>query len=199
MLKKVIKTPRLILKEKSLEDFQRFFDMSKDPEVMKYIGDGSVFHWTKETALEKFTLDLAVEHSDPYFEFAVYRTDINLYVGWCRICYSKFLDQTGLEYRLSSDSWGSGYATEIVTAVLKEIFTSTDMYKIFACVHPDNAASARVLVKAGFQFYNTKLSRASGKQLQIFAADRKSFLSNENPQIMNKSEQSTLYSLKHKN
>ncbi len=179
MFIKLIKTPRLILKEKSLEDFQRFFAMSKDPEVMKYIGDGSIFHWTKDAALEKFTLSLATVHTEPYFEVAVYRTDIDLYIGWCRVSYSKFLNHTGLEYRLCSDSWGKGYATETVSAVLREILTDIDINKIFACTHPDNTASMRVLQKVGFRFLNTKLSTASGKQIQIFEVDRRSFISAE--------------------
>ncbi len=176
MLKKSLETPRLILKEKSLEDFQRFFAMSKDPEVMKYIGDGSIFHWTKEVALEKFTQSLSAENTEPYFEFSVYRQDIDLYIGWCRVSYSKFLNQTGLEYRLCSDSWGCGYATEAVSTVLKEIFTGIEMDKISACTHPDNTASMRVLQKFGFQFINTKLSRASGQQIKIFEVDRKMFI-----------------------
>ena len=174
MFKKLIAPPRLTLKEKSLEDFQRFFFMSKDPEVMKYIGDGSIFHWTKDVALEKFSLSLTAEHTESYFDVAVYRTDIDLYIGWCRVSYSKFLDQTALEYRLCSDSWGNGYATETASAVLNELFLF-DVDKIFACVHPDNTASMKVLQKIGFQLLNTKLSRASGKEIQIFGADRKSF------------------------
>ena len=174
MSKILMKTPRLILKEKSPEDFGRFFPMSKDPEVMKYIGDGSIFHWTKEVALEKFTTGLFTEHSDPYYEVAVYREDIDIYIGWCRISYSKFLDETALEYRFCSDSWGMGYASETVSAVLNEIFANTDINKIFACTHPDNTASIRVLQKTGFQFQDKKLSRASGKHLQIFRVNGKS-------------------------
>ena len=176
MSKILMKTPRLILKGKSPEDFNRFFSMSKDPEVMKYIGDGSIFHWTKEVALEKFTMGLSTEHSEPYFEVAVYREDIDLYIGWCRISYSKFLDETALEYRFCSDSWNRGYASETVSAVLNEIFENMDINEIFACTHPDNTASIRVLQKAGFQFQNTKLSRASGKHLKIFSVDGKSYM-----------------------
>ncbi len=173
MFRKLIKTPRLILKKKSLKDFQRYFAMSKDPEVMKYIGDGSIFHWTKEVALEKFILSLATEHTEPYFEAAVYRTDIDLYIGWCKVSYSKFINQTGLEYRLCGDSWDKGYATETISAVLNEVFANVDIDKIYACTHPDNKASMRVLHKAGFKFLNTKLSKASGKQMQIFRVNRK--------------------------
>ncbi len=176
ILKKHLRTPNLVLKEKSSEDFKRFFAMSKDPEVMKYIGDGSIFHWTEDVALEKFTLSLSIKNTEPYFEVAAYRRDINLYIGWCKISYSKFMNQTGLEYRICSDSWGNGYATETVSAVLNEIFTNLDIDTIFACTHPDNKASIRVLQKIGFRFLNTKLSKASGKQIQIFRVHRKSFI-----------------------
>ena len=64
--------------------------MSKDPEVMKYIGDGSIFHRTENVALGKFSLSLSAEHSKLYFDVAAYRNVIDLNICWCRVSYSKF-------------------------------------------------------------------------------------------------------------
>jgi hypothetical protein len=56
-----LETRRLILKPPSLEDFDRYFGMSKDPAVMRYIGDGSIFHWTREVALERFKTQIGTQ------------------------------------------------------------------------------------------------------------------------------------------
>ena len=38
---KVLETSRLILREIQTEDFDDLFRMNSDPQVMKYVGDGS--------------------------------------------------------------------------------------------------------------------------------------------------------------
>jgi RimJ/RimL family protein N-acetyltransferase len=41
VIKKVLETTRLILREIQTEDFDDLFRMNSDPQVMKYVGDGS--------------------------------------------------------------------------------------------------------------------------------------------------------------
>jgi len=170
-----IRTFRLLLKNVSLNDFERFFSMSKDPEVMKYIGDGSIFHWTKKVALEKFTAKLNQQNDNNPETLAVYTKKDRLYIGWCGIGHSKFLDHIELGYRYCSDSWNKGYATEAAAALLQKSYLSTDADRILACTHPENTASIRVLEKLGFTFTVTKPSRASGLKLPVFQIDRQAF------------------------
>lgn len=171
-----IKTPRLILRHESLQDFDRFYSMSKDPEVMKYIGDGSIFHWEKETALEKFSERLARQGDAEYSNLAVYRVDRKLYIGWCGVVYSRFLDHIELGYRYCSDSWNNGYATEAASALLVEIYQTTDLDGILACVHPENSASIRVLEKIGFEYGYSKLSKPINREIPVYKIERQTFL-----------------------
>lgn len=55
-----------------------------------------------------------------------------------------------LGYHLAPTAWGRGYATEAVTALVAMTRLLVRMPAIRASVMPDNPASARVLVKAGF-------------------------------------------------
>jgi len=55
-----------------------------------------------------------------------------------------------LGYALNPEVWGRGYATEAVRAVVKAAFRLTAAVEIEASVQLDNAASRRVLEKAGF-------------------------------------------------
>ncbi len=55
-----------------------------------------------------------------------------------------------LSYILRADAWGKGHATEAVRRILALGFGRLGLPEIRAKHHPDNPASARVLIKAGF-------------------------------------------------
>ncbi len=55
-----------------------------------------------------------------------------------------------LGYWLGEPFWGKGIATAAVKAIVGHAFTHSDFNRIFAGVFAYNAASARVLEKAGF-------------------------------------------------
>jgi RimJ/RimL family protein N-acetyltransferase len=52
-------------------------------------------------------------------------------------------------YVLARDSWGLGYATEAVRAMV-EVSRQVGLVRLYAICHVDHARSARVLEKAGF-------------------------------------------------
>ncbi|MFD7829878.1 GNAT family N-acetyltransferase [Kitasatospora sp. NPDC059803] len=55
-----------------------------------------------------------------------------------------------LGYILRADTWGKGHATEAVLRILALGFGHLGLPEIHAKHHPDNPASGRVLLKAGF-------------------------------------------------
>lgn len=57
-----------------------------------------------------------------------------------------------LGYWLSEDFWGRGIATEAVAAFTNYCFDNFPLHRIHAEAYSNNAASARVLEKAGFAF-----------------------------------------------
>ncbi len=167
-----IKTARLLLKPQSLNDFDRFYAMSKDPDVMAYIGDGSVFHWTREVAFAKFKDQVSAPVVDGLGAMSIYHKRDALYLGWCAIAPSVFLNHMELGYRLCRDVWGNGYATEAAVAMLTAAFYRLDIDRILACAHPDNVASIRVLEKLGFTCSGSKLSKPIGRDIPLFQIDR---------------------------
>ncbi|WP_371498519.1 GNAT family N-acetyltransferase [Kitasatospora sp. NBC_00374] len=56
-----------------------------------------------------------------------------------------------LGYALRRDTWGHGYAGEIVTLLCGFGFHTLGLHRLAARTDPGNAASARVLARAGFQ------------------------------------------------
>jgi len=170
-----IETSRLRLQNESYLDFERFYSMTIDPEVMQYIGDGSVYHWTRDVASAKYREGMISQVENKMSNLAVYRKDESLYIGWCGVTYSKFLDHLELGYRYCRDSWNRGYATESGRAILAETYRNTDIDKILACVHPENISSIRVLEKLGFHLSHTKFSNPIKREMPVFEIDLAAF------------------------
>jgi RimJ/RimL family protein N-acetyltransferase len=57
-----------------------------------------------------------------------------------------------LGYIFCEPFWGKGFATEVVTCVVDWAFGQPEIFRVWATCHPDNAASIRVLNKAGLTF-----------------------------------------------
>jgi [ribosomal protein S5]-alanine N-acetyltransferase len=66
-------------------------------------------------------------------------------------------------YWLGEDYWGYGIATDAVRAVSQWAFANYDLCRLWAGVFEHNAASARVLVKAGY-VYEARLRQAITKE-----------------------------------
>ena len=60
-----------------------------------------------------------------------------------------------LGYYLGRAFWGRGYATRAVRQACSRVFADTDILRIYAEPFARNAASCRVLEKAGFQLEGT--------------------------------------------
>lgn len=66
-------------------------------------------------------------------------------------------------YWLGEEFWGRGIATEALKAASQWAFENYDLNRLWAGVFEHNAASARVLVKAGYQF-EARLRQAATKE-----------------------------------
>ena len=69
---------------------------------------------------------------------------------------------------VAEEHWGRGIATEAVAAFTEFAFSRFDLLRLYAYVFEGNAASARVLEKAGFT-YEGKLESSIVKNDQVFA------------------------------
>ncbi|WP_406500239.1 GNAT family N-acetyltransferase [Streptomyces sp. NBC_00846] len=67
-----------------------------------------------------------------------------------------------ISYILREDTWGHGYATHAAHHVVSVAFTTVGLNRLEAMHHPDNPASGRVLIKAGFTHIGTSDRQADG-------------------------------------
>ena len=73
------------------------------------------------------------------------------------------LDRLTLGYALAPETWGKGLASEAVEAMVEAAFSLTDAVELDASSRVENAASRRVLEKAGFQFLGSGLEGAPAR------------------------------------
>lgn len=72
-------------------------------------------------------------------------------------------------YYIAEECWGKGIATEAVKQLCAYVFENSDIIRIFAEPFAYNAASCRVLEKAGFRYEGTLRSNAvkNGKVIDM--------------------------------
>ena len=72
-------------------------------------------------------------------------------------------------YYITEECWGRGITTEAVKQICAYVFKNSDIIRIFAEPFAYNAASCRVLEKAGFQYEGTLRSNAvkNGKVIDM--------------------------------
>ncbi|MEI1251867.1 GNAT family N-acetyltransferase [Rhizobium aouanii] len=73
-------------------------------------------------------------------------------IGFGGVTVSEEFDGLNLSYHLQPESWGQGYATELVRETLTFAFDDLHADWVIGLVRPVNAASKHILEKCGFTF-----------------------------------------------
>ena len=126
--------------------------------VQANLRDGLPFPYAVSDA-EAF-IGVALAAGGGMYSFAVTENDVC--IGSISVTQGENIHRlTGeLGYYIARERWGRGYATRAVREICRYIFENTDMQRIFAEPFADNAASCRVLEKAGFTLEGTLRSNA---------------------------------------
>ena len=74
-----------------------------------------------------------------------------------------------IEYMLLPEFWNRGYATEIVSELLKIARGKPEIHQIRAMMDPKNAASRRVLIKNGFVYETTERIAEDNTDAEIYS------------------------------
>ena len=98
----ILETERLLLRESVEDDAQDFFDLTNDPEVMKYTGD-VVFKSVEET--RNLIRNYEDYQKNSYGRWSTIIKDTNEIIGWCGLKYIKEIDETDLGFRFKKKYW----------------------------------------------------------------------------------------------
>ena len=129
-----------------------------DEAVQANLRDGLPFPYSVSDA--GAFIGFALAAGDGMYSFAVTENDVC--IGSVSVTRGENIHRlTGeLGYYIARERWGRGYATRAVREICRYVFENTDIVRIYAEPFADNAASCRVLEKAGFTLEGTLRSNA---------------------------------------
>lgn len=142
-----------------ISDKDRLAEMLNNPKVLDNLRDGLPFPYTPEDG-EEYILSMLTADETKTFAFAI--TVDGLVIGSIGVfrCDNIHFRTAELGYYVGEPYWGKGYTTSAVKQVCQYVFAHSDILRIFAEPFARNAASCRVLEKAGFQLEGTLRSNA---------------------------------------
>lgn len=129
--------------------------MNSDPEVMKYVGDGS----TRTRAQMLQEMDTLISHYLRKPGLGICATELkdsDQFVGASGLVFYDNTSEIEVGYRFLKEYWNRGYATEASRAWLEYGFKVLNLEKIVSSAHVDNRASTRVMEKIGMRFIDNR-------------------------------------------
>jgi len=163
-------TPRLILRQFTLDDAQNLLELDSDIAVIRYVDLGII---KDGKPLEKSYKDYHSNVLPNWLEYyqqypgygywAVLEKSSHEFIGWFHLRPALdrqfninsgvfHLDEIELGYRLRRASWGKGYATEGSRTLISKCFAELGTQCVVASALAENRASIRVMEKSGLKF-----------------------------------------------
>lgn len=149
LMKPILETPRLLLRELHPNDAEQFYQLNQNPNVVKYTGN-SAFNSMEEAT--HFLENYQDYQKNGYGRWAVMDKSNSVFLGWCGLKYNKEVDETDIGFRFFEHYWNKGYATESAKACIDYGFEKLYLKTIIGRAMHENVASIKVLEKIGLTF-----------------------------------------------
>ena len=148
----IFETEHFIIRQATLDDVHSFVSFWNDPEVMKFLGDGT---WGGGPKVVEKLLSEAIDFYSAHPGFGSWVTEDKATKQVAGEASLGCLTETGeieAGFILSKTHWGRGLGTELLQGLLKYGFAKLNADHIVAVCHPDNLGSIKVLEKCGMAF-----------------------------------------------
>ncbi len=173
-----LETPRLILRRWREEDVAPMAAVNADPEVMRWIRDGSVRDeqqtrdgiqaWESEWESQGFGL------------FAVEIRSTGELAGFTGLSVPNFLPEVlpavEVGWRLGRSHWGQGLATEAAVAAVRFGFEERGLERIVSITQVGNDASERIMTKLGMHPVRETVNPTYGRRVRVFELSSDQYL-----------------------
>lgn len=159
----VIETPRLILRQLTLDDVKDLAPIYADPVVMKFYPNLLTYAQTQQ-AVEKIINGYKQRGWDLWA--TIYKAN-HKFIGRCGLTPQVVDGQTEVEigYLLAQEYWGQGLATEAASAS-RDYGFEMGCNRLISLIAPGNIASQKVAIKVGLT--SEKDARMWGKMLRVY-------------------------------
>jgi RimJ/RimL family protein N-acetyltransferase len=172
-----IMTERLVLRGWDPDaDLDAYAALCADPDVMRFIGDGSV--QGRAACAERLSAFGHVWRTQGFGLFAVEVADGGELIGFTGLAIPDFLPEimpaVEIGWRLARAHWGLGYATEAARAALTFGFDRVCLERIVSVHAVGNDASANVMRKIGMHLERQTIHPGNGRAVRVYAIERPS-------------------------
>lgn len=164
----IFETKRLIVRRFTADDYDNYYLLQGDPEVMRYIRPVK----TRKESDAKFEETILYAAAHPYLgQWAVVEKHSGNFIGsFVIIPIPDDIERIQLGYSFLPEYWGKGFATEVTREGVNYFYNKTPLTEIYGVTETPNIASQKVLLKNGFQFFEKKME--GEKELLIFIVKR---------------------------
>src|ERR1700733_3808668 len=146
---KILETQRLILRSFRMTDLDAMGSIDADPKVCEFLPAIS----TRENTTAGIQRIMSHEQQKGYSLYAVELKATHEMIGWIGLmtpsCEAHFTPTIEIGWRLASQHWNQGYATEGAKAVLDYAFTTLELEEVVSFTVENNLASRRIMEKIG--------------------------------------------------
>ncbi|MFI9235319.1 GNAT family N-acetyltransferase [Streptomyces sp. NPDC053079] len=168
-----IHTPRLLLRRWHDDDLVPLADINADPQVMRWIGDGSTLDLEQTAeAIERWEEEWDEEG---FGIFAVELLASGELAGLVGLTVPEYLPEVlpavEIRWRLGQSFWGQGYASEAAQATLEFALQDRGLDRVIAVPRLGDDASENVIRKLGMEPERETTHPEYGFALQIHAID----------------------------
>ena len=170
-----IETERLVLRRWDVDaDLDAYAALCADPEVMRFIGDGSTR--SREECVEQLHKFETAWDEQGHGLFAVELAPEGALIGLTGFATPEFLPEimpaVEIGWRFARAHWKCGYATESARAALAFGFDQARLERIVSVHIVGNDASGHIMRKIGMHLERETTHPGNGRAVRVYAIDR---------------------------
>lgn len=146
----ILDTGRCYLREITVDDVDRLYELYKSEEVRLYIED---LYEDKEEEI-KYTEDY-IKNQYRFYEYGMWvviEKDTGDLIGRAGIFDRQNQDATELGFMFGIDYWGKGFAKEVLLGIIQYIKDEFEINRLYAHVVNENHRSKKLLKAIGFKY-----------------------------------------------
>ena len=166
----VLETPRLVLRQLTLDDLEAVKTLYSDPVVMATKG-GVRFPEQTEQRVKGYIGEYG---SVGYCFWAVIHRQQNRFIGLCGLLDQQDVDGRAaveVAYTLAKEYWNQGLATEAAQSCKEYGFRVLGLKRLVSLIAPGNIPSQRVAIKNGMNYEKDFVDK-KGRTTRIYAVER---------------------------
>ncbi|WP_458248190.1 GNAT family N-acetyltransferase [Streptomyces sp. MAI_2237] len=167
----MLETPRLLLRRWREDDAAPMAAVNADPEVMRWIGDGSV----RDARQTRLGIE-AIEREWDARGFGLFAVEIRStgeLAGFTGLSVPDFMPEllpaVEVGWRLGRSHWGRGLATEAARAAVRFGFEELRLERIVSVAQVGNGASERIMAKLGMHIVQEAVDPGCGRRVRVFS------------------------------